>query len=299
VTCIVTGANSGLGLITARELAATGEDVVIACRDTGRGEEAATRIRDRAPEASVEVAQLDLADLASVRGFARDFGECHRQLDLLVNNAGLMALPRRRTTDGFEMHFGVNHLGHFVLTGLVLDRLLASAAPRVVTVTSFAHRMWRISFGNLDGKRGYWRWAAYAQSKLANLLFAYELQRRAEAAGAALRSVAAHPGYARTRLQTGAARVSRGPLTLAEAGVMMVTNTVLAQSAEEGARPIVHAATASDLPGGSFVGPRGPLGLRGRPRVVGSSRRSRDPDAARRLWEVSEELTGVRYAFTG
>lgn len=162
-------------------------------------------------------------------------------------------------------------------------------------MTSFAHRMWRVAFRNLDGRRGYWRWAAYGQSKLANLLFAYELQRRADAAGLRLVSAAAHPGYATTRLQSGAIRINRGIVTVVEAGVMALTNLAFAQSAEMGALPILYAATAPDIQGGSYVGPDGLLGMRGYPKSARSSRRSRDPRAARRLWEISEELTGVRY----
>jgi NAD(P)-dependent dehydrogenase (short-subunit alcohol dehydrogenase family) len=286
---VVTGANSGLGLVVARELARAGASVVVACRNTGKGEAAIEGLTD---ELAVEA--LDLADLSSVRDFADRFAARHDGLDMLVNNAGVMALPRRQTADGFEMHIGTNHLGHFALAGLLLGRLLARPEPRVVTVSSGAHRMAGISFDDLQGERRYWRWAAYGQSKLANLLFAHELQRRAEAAGVPLRSVAAHPGYAATNLQS---RAGNDVLSVLEGGLMAIGNRVLAQDQEIGALPLLYAATVPDLPGGSYVGPDGPLEQRGHPKVVGSSSAARDPETARRLWEVSEDLTGVRYEF--
>jgi NAD(P)-dependent dehydrogenase (short-subunit alcohol dehydrogenase family) len=286
---VVTGANSGLGLVVARELARAGASVVVACRNTAKGEAA---VEGLTGELAVEA--LDLADLSSVRDFADRFGARHEGLDALVNNAGVMALPRRQTADGFEMHIGTNHLGHFALTGLLLERLLASPEPRVVTVSSGAHRMARISFDDLQGERRYWRWAAYGQSKLANLLFAHELQRRAEAAAVPLRSVAAHPGYAATNLQS---RSGNDVLSVLEGGLMAIGNRVLAQDQEMGALPLLYAATVPDLPGGSYVGPGGPFEQRGHPKVVASSSAARDPETARRLWEVSEDLTGVRYEF--
>src|SRR5438105_5312810 len=194
-TAVVTGANSGLGFETAIELARHGAQVVLACRDEGRGKDALERVQTRLPDAKVELSLLDLADLASVRKFAGDV----QDVDLLINNAGVMALKERRTTaDGFEMQFGTNHLGHFALTGLLLPRLLSRPEPRVVTESSGAHRIGRINFGDLQGERRYFRWLAYGQSKLANLMFVFELQRRATEAGTALGSMAAHPGYART-----------------------------------------------------------------------------------------------------
>jgi len=279
---VVTGANSGLGLIDARALAQAGARVVMACRNVEKGEAAAREI-----DGDVEVRELDLADLSSVRGFA---GGVDGPLDLLINNAGVMAPPRRLTRDGFESQLGTNHLGHFALTGLLLGRLLAAPAPRVVTESSAAHRMGQINFADLQGEHRYVRWLAYGQSKLANLLFCFELQRRATEAGSALLSLAAHPGYARTNLQFAAPPVH-------ERAMMAVTNLLIAQSAEMGALPTLYAATAEDLPGGSFVGPDGFLEQRGHPHLVTAARRAYDEDAARRLWEVSEELTGVRYDF--
>jgi NAD(P)-dependent dehydrogenase (short-subunit alcohol dehydrogenase family) len=290
---VVTGANSGLGFFTAGELARAGAHVVATARDVARGDEAASRIRESTPEARIEVEPLDLADLGSVRAFAGRFADRHDGLDLLINNAGVMALPRRLTADGYEIHIGTNHLGHFALTGLLLERLLARPEPRVVTVTSEAHHVGRINFDDLHGERRYSRWLAYGQSKLANLLFAYELQRRGDAAGVALKSMAAHPGYAATNLQSGASRAGGGLVTAIEGRFMALGNRLLAQSDQMGALPILYAGTVPGLPGGSYVGPDGFFEQRGYPRLVDSSRTSKDPSTARRLWEVSEELTGV------
>lgn len=290
-TAVVTGANSGLGAVTARELARAGAHVVLACRDLGRGEAVAGRIRGEAPATHVEVMHLDLAVLGSVRSFAEEIAERGGGLDLLVNNAGVMALPRRETADGFEMQLGINHLGHFALTGRLLPALLRTDEPRVVTISSGAHHFGRIAFGNLQGRRRYFRWAAYGQSKLANLLFAYELQRRAQAAGSPLRSMAAHPGYAATNLQLAGPRLE-GSRVRERLGAL--GNRLIAQDEETGALPSLYAATVPDLPGGSYVGPDGLLEQRGHPKLVGSNPRAKDQEASRRLWEVSEELTGVR-----
>jgi NAD(P)-dependent dehydrogenase (short-subunit alcohol dehydrogenase family) len=205
---VVSGASSGIGFVAARELARARATVVLAVRDTARGEDAARRMRRDVPGAELEIARLDLADLASVRAFADELSSTHGAVDLLVNSAGVMALPFRRTVDGFEMQLGTNHLGHFALTGLVLPQLLVRPEPRVVTVSSGAHRMGRINFDDLQSERRYERWTAYGQSKLANLLFAFELGRRVQTAGLALRSVAAHPGYAETNLQFVAPRTA-------------------------------------------------------------------------------------------
>jgi NAD(P)-dependent dehydrogenase (short-subunit alcohol dehydrogenase family) len=285
---VITGANSGLGLVTARWLAKAGAEVVIACRNMEKGEAAAASIRGEVAAARVSVRELDLADLGSVRGFASRFVAEGVALDLLVNNAGVMAPPRRETVDGFESQFGTNHLGHFALTGLLLGPLLAAPAARVVTVSSGAHRLGRMKWDDLQREHGYNNWLAYGQSKLSNLLFCFELQKRATAVSVGLTSVAAHPGYARTNLQFA------GPSAW-EGLIMRVTNAVFAQSAEMGALPSLYAATVPDLPGGSFVGPDGFGEQRGYPRVVTASGRAYDEEAWRRLWEVSEELTGVRY----
>ena len=284
-TAIVTGSNSGIGAEAAKALARAGAHVVIACRNVQKGEQVAREIAAGGGEARVE--QLDLADLESVTAFAE---RVDGPLDLLINNAGVMAPPRTLTKDGFESQFGTNHLGHFALTGLLVTNLLEAADPRVVTISSPAHRLGSIKFDDLQREHGYVNWLAYGQSKLANLMFCFELQKRATAAGSKLTSMAAHPGYARTNLQFA------GPHWY-EQLVMRVTNPVLGQSAEMGALPTLYAATVPDLPGGSFVGPDGFLEQRGHPHVVSAAGKAYDEDAWRRLWEASEELTGVHYAF--
>jgi NAD(P)-dependent dehydrogenase (short-subunit alcohol dehydrogenase family) len=288
---IVTGANSGLGLVTARELARAGATVLLACRDQARGAQAVSAIHMGVPSADAQLAQLDLASLASIRSFAERFASEHERLDLLVNNAGVMAAPRRLTEDGFESQLGINHLGHFALTGLLLTSLLAAPQPRVVTLSSGAHRGGAIKFENLQGERTYNNWRAYAQSKLANLLFCFELGRRAAAADVPLTSVAAHPGYAATNLQFA------GPSHFYERAIMAVTNRLIAQSAEMGALPTLYAATVPELPSGTFVGPDGFMEGRGHPRIVSAATKAYDEDSARRLWDVSEQLTGVHYEF--
>jgi protochlorophyllide reductase len=297
-TALVTGANSGLGLAVSSGLAGAGALVVLGCRDRSRGEDAVAAVRSAARAGAPEprLLVLDLASLDAVRSAAVRLPELLGDrvgLDLLVNNAGIMATPLGRTADGFEQQLGVNHLGHFTLTGLVLPLLLAGdaqPAPRVVTVSSGAHRMGRIDLDDLDWQqRRYRPWAAYGQSKLANLLFTRELARRAEAAGLPLLAVAAHPGYAATNLQYGPAR--RG---VARA-VVSVLNPLVGQSPEGGARPILHAATAPDVRNGDYYGPDGFLEQRGGPERVGRSEAAQDDATARALWARSEELTGVRY----
>jgi len=279
-TAIVTGANSGLGAATARTLAHSGARVVLACRDVAKGEAAAASMIG-----AVEVRQLDLASLDGVRAFAAGVEE---PVDVLVNNAGVMAPPRGETADGFELQLGTNHLGHFALTGLLLDRV----RDRVVTLSSNAHRIGRIRFDDLQSERRYGAWTAYGQSKLANLLFALELQRRLDAAGSPLRSVAAHPGYAATNLQLAGPALAHSRLG---AAAMRIGNRLFAQSAQDGARPVLYAATVRDLAGGSYVGPGGPGELRGAPKLVQPRPNARDADVAARLWAVSERLTGVAF----
>jgi NAD(P)-dependent dehydrogenase (short-subunit alcohol dehydrogenase family) len=289
-TAIVTGGNSGLGRIVASELAKHGARVVIASRDNAKSAEAARAIVAGFPSSKVEAAQLDLANLGSIRAFADRIRAGHEHIDLLVNNAGVMAAPYRRTADGFELQFGTNHLGHFALTGLLLPLLNGRPDARVVTVSSNNHKGGRIQFDDLQGEHHYSRWGAYSQSKLANLLFAFELDRRLKAAEWPLISVAAHPGYAATNLQLS------GP-PLRERLAMRVSNRLFAQSAEMGALPLLYAATAPDLQGGSYVGPDGRGEMRGHPTLVQASARAHDEEAARRLWDVSEQLTDVRYDF--
>ncbi|HEY0451471.1 oxidoreductase [Actinophytocola sp.] len=274
-TAVVTGANSGLGLETARELARAGARVILACRDVTRGKQAAETMPD-----TVEVRALDLAELSSIRTFATSMTE---DVDLLVNNAGVMAVPHRRTADGFEMQFGTNHLGHFALTGLLLPRL----RDRVVTVSSVMHMLGRVNLDDLNWEhRRYLRWPAYAQSKLANLLFTLELTNRLKAAGSTVTAYSAHPGYASTNLMSHTESVLDH--------VMSLGNRLLAQSAAMGALPTLYAATA-DIPPGSFTGPGGFMGQKGYPKVVGSIRAARNPRTAKALWERSETLTNVHY----
>ena len=284
-TAVVTGANSGLGLVTARELAAAGASVVMACRNLDKGQAAIERVRAAVPDAQVQLEELDLASLESVRAFAERFKSTHDGLDLLVNNAGVMAPPRRRTADGFELQFGTNHLGHFLLTTLLLPSMEGRDDARVVTLSSTAHKIGRIAFDNLNGDRRYFRWRAYGQSKLANLLFALELDRRLRRDGSTVKSLAAHPGYAATNLQTAAP-------PLIDRVVMKISTAVMAQNDEMGALPTLFAATEPGLEGGTYVGPDGPSEQRGHPTIVVPNGRARDEDTARRLWQVSEELTG-------
>ena len=291
---IVTGANSGLGWWTAYELARHGAAVTMAVRDTARGAAARGQMQERAGrELPLTVSALDLADLASVRVFAQEWSRAHPEgLDLLVNNAGIMAIPRALTRDGFEMQLGTNHLGHFALTGLLLPALVAIPHSRVVTVSSGVHRMGRIQLDDLMGERRYRPWGAYAQSKLANLLFTAELQRRLDAAAIPTLALAAHPGFAATNLQGvgPAMRFGSRGRRVAELG-----NSLLAQSAEMGALPTLFAATEPGLPGDAYVGPDGFMEQRGHPRLVGRAGAALDEATARDLWVRSEELTGVRF----
>jgi NAD(P)-dependent dehydrogenase (short-subunit alcohol dehydrogenase family) len=289
-TAVVTGANSGLGLFTARELARAGAAVIMACRNVAKGKAAAAEIAAAVPEAKLEVAELDLSSLGSVRRFA---GELEvEELALLINNAGIMMTPQRKTADGFELQFGTNHLGHFALTGLLLERLGRASDPRVVTVSSLEHKGGHIHFDDLQLARGYAPRTAYQQSKLANAAFGLELDRRLRAAGSPVKSLLAHPGYSATNLQ------STGPTGLMKA-ILAVSNRLVAQSAEQGALPTLYAATAPDVEGGEYYGPDGFQELRGRPTKVNVIAEGRDPAVGRRLWEVSGELTGVRYELAG
>jgi NAD(P)-dependent dehydrogenase (short-subunit alcohol dehydrogenase family) len=275
-TVIITGANSGIGRAAAQALAAAGARVVLAVRDTSKGEAAAASM-----SGETEVRQLDLASLASIRAFAAGW---NGDIDLLINNAGVMIPPLSRTADGFELQFGTNHLGHFALTNLVLQYVTG----RVVTVSSAAHKLGRIDFEDLNWERKpYRRWRAYGQSKLANLLFTLELQRRLTAARPNVIATAAHPGYAATNLQF---HSQRRVVDL----MSSVGNRLFAQSETEGALPTLYAAVA-DVPGNSYAGPGGLMESRGAPKLVGRSAAAQDADAARRLWTVSEQLTGVSF----
>lgn len=297
IRAVVTGANAGVGWHTALRLAGRGAHVVLACRDEGRGSAALARLRTAVPGVRADLELLDLADVESVRRFAhRVVGAQAEPLDLLVNNAGVMAVPRRRlTVQGFELQFATNHLGHFALTGLLLPLLLRAPSARIVTVSSLAHWGGSIDFADLQGERRYFGWTAYMQSKLANALFAMELDRRFRAAGARVRSVGAHPGLAATRIHV------TGPSTSLRGLPTLVAGTIgrpVIQSASRGALPVLHAATAPDVEGGEFFGPAGLLQTRGRPTRVSVSSLARDELVARELWRVSEQLTGVSYGLS-
>jgi len=290
---VVTGANGGIGREATAAFAAKGAHVVMACRSVERGRDARAELADEYPGASLTVRELDLADLDSVAAFADWYGTNHDALHVLANNAGVMAIPRSETADGFETQFGVNHLGHFALTGRLLGALRrTSGETRVVTQSSGVHERGEIDFEDLQHTDEYDEWGAYAQSKLANVLFGNELDRRLRAASASVASVVCHPGYAATNLQLRGPQQSGSRLRLL---AMKAANTVLAQSAEAGAWPLLYAATDPSVDGGEYVGPGGLLNMRGHPEEQASSDRSNDEDAARRLWSVSEDLTGVAF----
>lgn len=289
-TVIITGGASGIGFHTSQTLAAKGARVIIASRNASQAGNAVQRIRQAHPGAKVEGHLLDLADLASIRRFATVMAEELPQLDLLINNAGVMVPPYGRTADGFELQFGTNHLGHFALTGLLLPLLTAAAQGRIVTVSSIAHKTGRLDFADLQSERGYRPWTAYSQSKLANLLFAYQLQHRLELAGSKVLSLAAHPGWSRTSLQRHA---TQGLMTR---WLFALTAPLFSQSAEQGSWPSLRAATDREVEGGSYYGPQGCLDMKGPPVKTRSTQRSHDRADQQALWVVSEELTGVRYS---
>ena len=274
--------------MTARELARAGASVIGTTREREKGEQAEAEIRRAVPGAAVEMRHLDLADLASVREFASQVAAGHDRLDMLINNAGVMMPPRSVTPDGFELQFGTNHLGHFALTGLLFAQVAKGADPRVVTVTSLEHRPGRIDFDDLMSERDYQPRAAYQRSKFANAVFGLEFDRRLRAAGSPVKSVLAHPGYSATNLQTSG---PTGPMK----AFLRVGNRLVAQSAERGALPQLHAATAAGVQSGEFYGPDGFNELRGGPTRVKPVARATDRELARRLWQVSEELTGVTF----
>lgn len=279
---VVTGANSGLGLETARALGALGGTVIMTARDMAKGEAALTELRTEQPEARFDLRHLDLADLDSVRAFAADV----EHVDVLINNAGVMMPPRETTVQGYELQFGVNHLAHFALTILLFNTLLQSEDPRVVTVSSGLHKRGRIHLEDLHGEHNYSRAGYYAQSKLANVVFALELHRRLRSNSIPMRSVLAHPGYSATNLQ------STGPSGVGKL-LMKVTNKVMAQDAAMGALPQIYAATGADVESGQFYGPDGRNESKGYPTLVEPLDTARDRELARRLWDISQELTGV------
>jgi NAD(P)-dependent dehydrogenase (short-subunit alcohol dehydrogenase family) len=287
---VVTGGNGGIGLEAAEALAGAGAHVVLACRNLGKADAAAARIRGRHQAASLEIVELDLASQASTRAAADRLLATHHRLDLLILNAGVMAIPRKVTEDGWEMQLATNHLGHFSFAGLLADRLLTTERPRVVTITSLMHKPGRIDFDDLHGERRYSAWGAYCQSKLANLLFARELHRRLSAAGSAAMSVAAHPGYTATDLQAVGPR-ERGSRLMEQ--FTDLGNRLIGQSPAMGALPTLYAACAAGLSGGELVGPGRLFESRGHPKVVRPAKKGLDEAVGRRLWHVSEQLTGV------
>lgn len=293
---IVTGANSGIGLEATRELLRHGAEVILACRAPSKAEAALAELRRELPDCRAEIKQLDLASLASIEAFA---AEITGPLDRLINNAGVMAIPRRETADGFEMQIGTNHLGHFALTGRLLPRILEAARagkrPRVVTVSSQAHRIGTLRLDDINREHGYDKWAAYGQSKLANLLFMHELGKRFEEHSVSALSVACHPGYASTNLQ------AVGPNMEGATFLKRVTdvgNALLAQSAARGALPTLYAACGGDIQNRDYVGPRGPMEFWGAPTKTRGNAESTDAESMRGLWELSERLTKVNYAFS-
>ena len=281
-TVLITGANSGIGFEAARALAARNALVVMACRNLEKGENAVSQILAETPDAQLELRELDLASLESVRQFAEDFLVEHTRLDVLINNAGIMAVPYGVTADGLERQIGTNHFGHFLLTGLLYDLLEHTPDARVITVSSYAHYLGKINFDDLNSEKFYQKWLAYGQSKLANVLFGYELQRRSAQNSGNPLSVVVHPGYAATNLQH-------------TTWFFSMLNPLIAQSQEMGALPTLYAATSPEVKGGEYIGPDGFLAQRGYPHLARSSPASHNEEAARRLWQVSEEITGVSY----
>lgn len=282
-TILVTGANSGIGLEAVKLFAGKNAEVIMACRNEEKAESAAAEVRAVVPEARLEIMALDLADLASVKVFSGAVKQRFAKLDVLLNNAGLMAPPLQRTKDGFEIQFGTNHLGHFALTGQLLELLEAADAPRIVQISSLAHRGGKLMWGNLNAEKNYSRWAFYCQSKLANLIFAKDLNRRLEKAGSTIHAYAAHPGYSATHLQD----------TVPGGGLF---NAIMAQPAEKGCLPGVMAATSPDVEPGGYYGPDGRImELRGYPAPAFARKITDNETVAQRLWQESERLTGVRY----
>ena len=287
---IITGANSGIGFHTARHLARAAAQVILACRSAEKGEAARAKIAAENPASQLEVRVLDVADLDSVRRFASEFLERGQPLDLLINNAGVMALPTRRTTpQGFEMQFGTNHLGHFALTGLVLPALLRQTGSRIVTVASIAHKGGVLNFDDLNAERKYDPRKAYQQSKLANLVFGIELDRRLRAKSAGTASIIAHPGVAVTNI------VSNGMGNSMQGRIASVAISLFAQSDDRGSWPTLYAATSPEAHGGGYYGPDGIAEIKGTPVEVKPKPKALDTEAGKRLWQVSEEMTGVHY----
>ncbi|MBL8933662.1 MAG: SDR family oxidoreductase [Archangium sp.] len=289
---VITGANSGLGLEATRHLVSKNASIVMACRNTQKGEEAAAGVRAQVPTASIDVMALDLSSLASIAAFSKALAAKYPVIDVLMNNAGVMALPFSKTADGFEMQIGTNHLGHFALTAQVLPLLEAASAPRIVSVSSNAHLIGKIKLDDLNSEKSYSKWPAYGQSKLANLLFIYELERWLRKHGKKSIAVAAHPGYSSTNLQTVGAKMEKSSVG---EWFMKLGNSLLAQSAEMGSLPQVYAAVHPDVKGGQYFGPDGFMAQAGFPKLVESNAASHDEAVAAKLWALSEQLTKVSF----
>ncbi|HYW97175.1 MAG TPA: oxidoreductase [Bacteroidales bacterium] len=290
---VVTGANSGLGYWTTYHLAKRHAEVVMACRNTSKANEAADKIRKDFPSARLDIMELDLADIESIKRFSEAFHKKYKQLNILINNAGVMAIPERRTKQGFEMQFGTNHLGHFVLTSLLFDLIKKTRGSRVVTLSSLMHKRGEIRFEDLNWDSDYSKWKAYGQSKLANLLFMLELEKKIKSSGNSVISVASHPGWASTNLQ------AKGPeMEGSNIGLWLnnLGNNLLAQSAEMGAMPTLYAATSHDVTGGKYYGPSGFGGLRGYPHEENINAEKADMKVADRLWKESEKLSGINFS---
>jgi NAD(P)-dependent dehydrogenase (short-subunit alcohol dehydrogenase family) len=292
-TAIITGANSGTGFEASKALASKGAEVIMTCRTIEKGELAASKIKEEFPASILKVMVLDLADLSSVTSFSKEILEDYKVLHILCNNAGIMQTPQLKTKDGFELQFGTNHLGHFALTGQLLDLLIRTDGSRIVTVSSSMHRRGKMNFDDLMMEQKYGRASAYAQSKLANLLFTYNLQRLLEKNNHNTISVAAHPGYSATNLQSTGPGLEGGRFWV---WLYTILNSLFAQSAAMGALPIIYAATSEDVKGGHYYGPGGFGGMRGYPKKVESSKESYDEEIAERLWNISISLTKTKYS---
>jgi len=290
---LVTGANSGIGYETARALAQHGAHVILACRNDEKARRARDKMESELDRSSLELLHLDLADLVSVRRAADEVLADHARLDILVNNAGVMGTPYRQTADGFELQMATNHLGHFALTGLLLDRIVTTARSRIVTVSSHMHRMGRLRRDDVAGAAFHSTWVAYGTSKLANLLFTAELSRRLQTTGLETLAVAAHPGWTRSNLAGSGAALGNSRL---RRKLGRAAGSTLGQSAAGGALPVLCAATSSSVSSGQYIGPAHLFGLYGPPQLARRSRRARDLGTAAALWEASEELTSVRYS---
>ena len=292
---IVTGANSGLGLEVSKVFAAQGANLIMACRNISKGKEALNSIKEIYPGASVEVAELDLADLNSVQSFVEKITKEYKRLDILCNNAGVMALPELRTKDGFEMQFGTNHLGHFSLTLGLLPLLNTSDGARVVNISSMAAKMGKIDFSNLNAEKNYDKWGAYGQSKLANLLFTFELQKRLQKSGSKTTVYSSHPGYSATNLLTTGPKLEGASV---KKKFMQLADSLIATKASLGALSTIYAATSQEVKAGALYGPAlfGMWGLPAENKIV---EKGKDPETALKLWDVSEKLTGIKYQLTG